>query len=392
MMSVDFSNSKVAFSRYSDRDLQKAAWLFRFIKHPANVKFGKFLLKVAMTIRFPIGWIVKPTVFRQFCGGETIEHCAVTIQSLAAMGVGSIPDYSAEGLGTETHFDKVKNEVLSVIELAKGKAEIPFCVFKPSGILSTLLLQKVTGGIPLNSQEHAEYERGKNRFYDLCNAAAAAQVRILVDAEESWIQGAIDSLVEEMMLRHNTSEAIVFQTVQLYRNDRLAYLKNLCARCETQRIFAGFKIVRGAYMEKERQRADAEGRLSPIYPDKSATDRAYNAAITYCMGRSARTAICLGTHNEESCLLLTHLMQELGYGTHHKYIWFAQLLGMSDHITFNLVHNGYNAIKYVPYAPVNLMMPYLLRRAAENTAVAGQTTRELEMIRKELARRAETKS
>lgn len=387
MGTPDFSNTQIAFARHSSNELRKAYYLFRFMKRPSNVAFGRFLLNIALAIRFPIRWIVKPTIFHQFCGGETLNECIRTIDLLAKSKVGAIPDYSAEGLGTELHCEAVKQEVLRVIAYAAKHRDIPFCVFKPSGIIRSGLLEKVTAGIPLNETEKNDYEKGVARFRDLCNTAALAKVRMLVDAEESWIQGAIDQLTEEMMLALNISEPLIFQTVQMYRVDRLEYLKSLCNRCEVPHRYAGFKIVRGAYMEKERARALAENRPSPIHPDKENTDRAYNEAMLFCMERVQQTAICLGTHNEESTLLLTQQMDKLGIDKQHRNVCFAQLLGMSDHLTFNLAHQSYNTAKYVPYGPVRLVMPYLVRRASENTAVAGQTSRELNLIYQELKRR-----
>lgn len=387
MPSIDFSNTAIAFARYSNADLRKARLLFLLIQKSFVVRFGKGMLRVALATHFPIKWIIKPTIFKHFCGGETIQECLSTVQTLADYQVDSIPDYSAEGHDSETHFEGVKNEILNVIAASAGHSDMPYAVFKPSGIIRGGLLEKVTAGEMLQPAEEAEYERAKLRFEALCSAAVQAKLRIMVDAEQSWIQGAIDELTEAMMMKYNHDAPWVYHTVQMYRTDRLEYMKNLFSRFDEQHLYTGFKIVRGAYMERERLRAASENRPSPIYPDKAGTDKAYNDAMLLCTGRIDKTAVCLATHNEESSQMLVDRMHELGLNPKHPEVCFAQLYGMSDHITFNLAHAGYSVVKYVPYGPVKTVMPYLIRRAEENTSVAGQTGRELLNIANEVSRR-----
>lgn len=387
MNDPDFSNTEIAFERYTTGELKRAQLMFSILKRPWVVKTGKALLQLALFTRFPVGWIIRPTIFRHFCGGERLEECLKTAEKLNEYGVITIPDYSAEGKSDERFFDHVRDEILEVIRASSRYDYMPYAVFKPSGIIRASLLEKVSSNGELLPTEKEEWERGRNRFEALCDAAARSNLRIMVDAEHSWVQGAIDALTEEMMMKYNTAFPLVYQTIQMYRTDRLDYLKNLCERFDQHQRFTGFKVVRGAYMEKERARAASEGRPSPIYPDKPATDRAYDEAVSYILSRFENTALCLASHNEESAMSAVKKMLGSGISLKHPNICFAQLYGMSDHISFNLVRAGFNTVKYVPYGPVRTVMPYLIRRAEENTSVAGQTGRELANFRKELDRR-----
>jgi len=380
---VQFNDTKVAFAHKTNGQLKKARLLFKSFNFPGLLSAGPFLAKAAVALGFK--GVIKNTIFEQFCGGEDIDTCKHTIQHLAASGVGTILDYSVEGEETEAVFDYTGAEIIRTILAAANNSDIPFSVFKTTGIIRFALLEKKSAGTTLSPEEHEEWERGKNRFEQICNAAAENKVRIFVDAEESWIQTAIDSLTEEMMEKFNAHEAIVYNTIQLYRHDRLEYLKH---QITGTMHFLGFKLVRGAYMEKEMARAAQMGYPNPIQPNKQATDHDYNEALKQCIHHIDRVSICAGTHNEESSALLLELMGEKGIEPGDKRVYFSQLLGMSDHISFNLSHLGYNVAKYVPYGPVKAVIPYLTRRARENSSVAGQMGRELALIENELKRRA----
>lgn len=293
---------------------------------------------------------------------------------------------------SDADFDNNCEEIVRTVLRAVGDKNIPFSVFKPTGIGRTALLEKVSSKITLNADEQAEFERLKGRVRKICSTAYEKNVRLFVDAEESWIQQAIDDMVDEMMEEFNKKQTIIFNTVQLYRHDRVAFMKENIAKARSRGYKVGYKLVRGAYMEKERDRAAQKGYPSPIQPDKAATDRDYNAALKLCVENLDMLSVCAGTHNEESSKYLTQLLDEHKIARNDQRVWFSQLLGMSDHISFNLAHEGYCVCKYVPYGPVVSVLPYLFRRAAENTSISGQMGRELKMIAQEKARRKKEKS
>lgn len=382
-----FDNTEIAFKSKSDADLKRAHFLFSSIKNPQMVKLGASLANFAFTFGLPIKGIVKKTIFKQFVGGETIEGCTATIEELGKYKIGTILDYSAEGVATEAGFEAALQEILRTVERSKVDENVPFSVFKVTALGAFELLEKVSAGLKLSEEEEEEWKRVKARVYKICQRAAEVQKPTLVDAEESWIQDAIDQLAFEMMLEFNQKEAIVYNTVQLYRHDRLAYLKKLHEDCKAKHVFVGVKIVRGAYMEKERVRAEVKGYPDPIQPNKEATDRDYNAAIEFCIENIDTISVCVGTHNENSSLYLSELLDKKAIPHNDKRVYFAQLLGMSDHISYNLSAKNYNVAKYVPYGPVKEVLPYLIRRAQENTSVAGQTGRELSLLKKEIKRR-----
>jgi proline dehydrogenase len=384
----DLSDTRIAFAHKSDRALWKAYWLFKIIGTPTITQVGAGLTKAALAMHLPIRGAVKATIFEQFCGGETIEESLKTAHVLSKSGIGTILDHSVEGADDEGSLDHTVEEVLRTIAVAKGRKEVPFCVFKPTGIARVEILEKVSAKAALSASEEAEWQRAQQRMEKICAAAAAADVPTLVDAEESWIQDAIDHLVQRMMERFNTRHALIYNTVQLYRHDRLAFLKRSTEEAQAKGYFIGMKLVRGAYMEKERERAAEKGYPSPIQPDKAASDRDYDAALRFCVDHIDRVSIVAGTHNEQSSLLLARLMNERGIAHEDPRICFSQLLGMSDNISYNLAKAGYRVAKYVPYGPVREVMPYLMRRANENTSARGQSGRELSLIVQERKRRA----
>lgn len=383
----DLGDTRIAFADKGDAALWRATWLFRIIGNPTVSAIGQGFTKAALALRLPIKGMIKATIFRQFCGGETIDESLATAAGLARSGIGTILDHSVEGQDDERALDDTVSEVLRTIAVARERADIPFCVFKPTGISRTQLLADVSSGRALSTTEQAEWQRVLQRLDRLCSAAHAAGVPLLVDAEESWLQPAIDDMVDTMMEQYNREKPIVYNTMQLYRHDRLAFLKRSHEKATAGGYHLGVKLVRGAYMEKERERAREKGYPSPIHADKAAVDRDYDAALVYCLDHVERIAFMAGTHNEQSSLLLARLMHERGIAHDHPHICFAQLLGMSDNISYNMAHAGYNVAKYVPYGPVREVLPYLIRRAAENTSVKGQTGRELGLLMAERKRR-----
>jgi proline dehydrogenase len=388
---VSFDDTETAFKSRTDNELSRAYWLFKMISFNWLVKISPPFVHFALWARLPVKGIIRNTIYRHFCGGETIKECKNTIDSLATFNIGTILDYSVEGKETEKDFNDGLDETLSTIERAKGDKKIPFCVFKPTGFVRFALLAKRNSGIELTTEEEIEFNAFRNRIDKICQTALNNDVPVYIDAEESWIQNAIDDIAREQMMKCNRNKVIVYNTLQMYRTGRVEYLEESIRHARSNNYKAGFKIVRGAYMEKERKRAAELNLPSPIQPDKHSTDADYNKALLLIIENIDIAALCCGTHNEESCLLLAERMKERKLANNHPNIWFSQLLGMSDHISYNLSQNGYNVSKYVPYGPVEGVLPYLIRRAQENTSVAGQTSRELSLIREEIIRRKNVK-
>lgn len=385
---LSFNNTEIAFRSKSDADLNRAYWLFKIIASNFLVRIGPPVTNAALKMGLPIKGIIRRTIFKHFCGGENIEDCKEAIYKLSSQHVGTILDYSIEGEDSEAVFDSTYQEILRTVDYASNhRREIPFAVFKPTGLGRFELFEKIDAGEPLTEAEKQEFEHVRARFDGICRLSHEKKVKVLIDAEHSWIQDVLDDLVREMMQKYNREEVIVFHTYQLYRHDKLASLKADFYLAETEGFHMGAKLVRGAYMEIERERAAEMGYPSPIQPDQAATDRDYNEAMLFCLDHLDRISFMAGTHNEKSSRILAEAMGEKGIAPDHKHVCFAQLLGMSDHISFNLAAHGYNAAKYMPYGPVKSVMPYLFRRAQENTSVAGQTGRELALITQEKARR-----
>ncbi|MGB0999986.1 MAG: proline dehydrogenase family protein [Flavobacteriales bacterium] len=385
---VSFTDTKTAFEYKSNKALKKAQRLFTLIGMPRLSKLGMKLANLGLKLHLPISGLIKSTVFDQFCGGTDIEDSQKTMETLAQYGVHSLLDYSVEGKANEADFNACASAILETIKLAKDQNHIPFAVFKVTGLIRFELLEKKNTKQTLSKAEKIEYNTGYKRVDKLCKKAFNLNVPIMIDAEESWIQDAIDDIVEDCMKKYNKVSVIVYNTVQLYRHDRLDYLKSLHKRSQEEGFYVGLKLVRGAYMEKERNRAKENDYLSPIQPDKASTDRDYDLALRYCLAHHSGISICAGTHNETSSLLLTTLMKEAKIDKQHVGFYFAQLLGMSDNISFNLAKHGYRVVKYVPFGPVKDVMPYLIRRAEENTSIAGQSSRELKLINEEIKRRS----
>ncbi len=386
-MLINFSDTATAFRNMSNLQLRKSYLLFSTLSYPWIVSTGKILTNVAFKLRLPVKGLVKSTVFNQFCGGESIEDCSKSIDELVQSGVASILDYSVEGKEEEADFDATKDTIIHTIEFGSKNQGVPISVFKPTGLSRFALLEKVSAGESLNPKEQEEWNRVLQRFDDIAQAASNFGLPVMIDAEESWIQQAVDDVATSLMQRYNKERVVVLNTVQFYRHDRLEFLKKSIEHAKANNYFFGVKIVRGAYMEKERDRAERKGYPSPIQPDKASTDRDYDLGIRLLMENIDRVDFVCGTHNEASSQLLVDLIREYGLEPGDRSIWFAQLYGMSDHISFNLAAAGYNVVKYLPFGPVKDVMPYLIRRAEENTSVRGQTGRELGLIKAELRRR-----
>ncbi|MEP6736182.1 MAG: proline dehydrogenase family protein [Chryseolinea sp.] len=383
---IDFEDTEIAFRYKSGNAVRKANFIYSVVSNPWISAIATGAVKLALRLRLPVEPIIKSTVFELFCGGESIEETDAAISNLGKYKVHTILDYSVEGEASEAGFDQVMRETILTIEKGATTSYIPFSVFKVTGLASSDLLEKIHSRTLLTDDELAAYERVRLRVDTICRKAHDLNVPVLIDAEETWIQDPIDQLAYDMMRRYNTEKAIVFNTYQMYRKQGLENLKT-AREIAVKGYWLGAKVVRGAYMEKERARAEVMGYESPIRRDKAATDQAFNDSLEFCVKNLQNLSVMCGSHNEQSNFYLTELMQSSGIAPSDNRIWFAQLYGMSDNISFGLASMGYNVAKYVPYGPVRSVMPYLLRRAAENTSVAGQSSRELVLISKELRRR-----
>jgi proline dehydrogenase len=382
-----FNNTEKAFSLKSNSELNRAHFLFQMIGKPALVKIGTSLTNFALKFHLPVEGIIRKTVFDHFCGGVSEQDCLQVVAKMYSKGVSSVLDYSVEGKEEEGQFDACLKMTLKTIDFAKENKAIPFAVFKPTGLGRIDLYEKIGEKATLSIAEQDEWNRVVARFEKICQYAYDSDVQILVDGEETWMQDAADEVVERMMEKFNTKKAIIFNTLQLYRWDRVPYLKALHQRAKEKGFHIGMKLVRGAYMEKEAKRAEEKGYKNPICETKHATDTNFNIGLNYMLDNITEMAVFAGTHNEESSYLLMNLMREKGISNTDSRIWFGQLYGMSDNITYNLADNDYNVAKYLPFGPVRDVMPYLIRRAQENTSVAGQTGRELTLIISERNRR-----
>jgi proline dehydrogenase len=382
-----FDNTEIAFSLKSDSELERAYFLFKMISIEPLVRIGTAATNFAIKAHLPIEGLIRSTVFDHFCGGINEEDCLPVIDRMFEKGVSSVLDYSVEGKENEDEFNAALEMILKIIDFAKEINAIPIAVFKPTGFGRFYLFEKNGRGEALTQNEQKEWNNVVNRFDIVCKKAKENDVAVLIDAEESWMQEAADDLVSKMMQKYNTEKPIVYNTLQMYRHDRMSFLKEQHAHAKTNNYFLGYKLVRGAYLEKENDRAEEKGYLSPICKNKEATDINFNTAIDYMLDNLENMALFAGTHNEESSYLLMRLMLEKGLRNNDRHVWFGQLYGMSDHISYNLADKGYNVAKYIPFGPVKDVMPYLIRRAEENTSVAGQTGRELTLLKKEKKRR-----
>lgn len=382
---VSFDNTENAFKAKSNIDLRRSFLLFKIIGNPYLVRIGSIIAPIALKIGFKS--IIKKTIFKQFVGGENISDCLQTIEALGNFNIGTILDYSVEGKEDEKDFDNCCKETIETIERARNDKNIPFCVFKVTGLGRFALLEKVSAMENLLDEEQQEYQRIKDRVNKICSSAYNSNKPLFIDAEESWIQLAVDEMADENMKNFNKKNAIIYNTFQLYRKDRYDFLVKSFLKAKSENYIIGAKLVRGAYMEKERKRAIEKNYPSPIQKNKQDSDFDFDKSVEFCIKNIKHFGLCAGTHNEESSMKLIKLMENYKIEKNDKRIYFSQLLGMSDHISYNLTMAGFNVAKYVPYGPVNDVLPYLMRRARENTSVKGMTGRELSLLIKENKRR-----
>jgi proline dehydrogenase len=397
-MSLSFENTENAFAHLTDKELKNARFLFQSMSYPWLVQMGTRLTPFIMRTGLPVHGLIRKTLFKQFVGGETLEETAGVAKTLDSFGVKVILDYGVEGKEGEEAFDTATEEFMRVIRYASTQTNIPFISIKVTGLARFGLLQtlneapRLRSGIHDNEFERDEWNIVRERMYAICELAAEKKVGVLIDAEESWIQDPVDRLCIEMMQVFNKTVPVVYNTVQLYRHDRLSFLKMSHSIARQQGFVLGLKLVRGAYMEKERARAREMGYDSPIQPDKASSDNDFNAAVRYCLENLSDIAVVIASHNEESNRLAAATMDELGISHKHPHVHFSQLYGMSDHITFNMAKAGFEVSKYLPFGPIRDVIPYLMRRAQENSSVSGQTGRELTLIQRELQRRKKSNS
>jgi proline dehydrogenase len=382
-----FDDTKTAFSYKSNYELKRAYILFKLLSYPSLAFIGKHLLNLLIKIHFPIDNLIKKTIFEQFCGGENEKECFKVINKLNENNIRCILNYSIEGSNTESNYEHTLNKTLNLIDLSEKQSVSSFIVFKPSAVGRFDLYLKKTNNDSLNENEIDEWQRVEQRYDQICNSAAKSGISILIDAEESWIQKSIDELIEKLMIKYNNSSCIVYNTIQTYRIDRFEYLSDLHKRLSKSNIKIGIKLVRGAYMEKERRRAKSNNYKSPICETKLKTDENYNNCMSFIFSNINDFNLFIGSHNERSNLLAIEIMEKHQIKNNDKRVWFSQLYGMSDNISFNLALNKYNVTKYLPFGPIKEVIPYLIRRLDENSSVSGQTSRELKLISKEIKRR-----
>ena len=384
---MNFENTEHAYKLKSNRELFRALYLFKLISNQRLVAFLTKVAILAIKFKLPVSFLFKYTVFKQFCSGISKKDSIDEVDRLASYNVKSYMHYASESQKSEVGMDESLTKILDTLKFSSGKSALPFTVFKATSLGPIDLFEKVSAGIGLNFEEKNIWRRVLERIEVCCKTARSLNVKIFIDAEESWIQSAIDDIAESMMTKFNTKKAYVFTTIQMYRIDRLAYLKKIIDKAEEKKFLIGVKLVRGAYMEKENIRAKNLGISSPICKNKKATDLNFDKALEHIIDKVHICNLFIGSHNEESIIKATKLMNKYKYKNNHPFIWFSQLYGMADHISFNLALEGYQVVKYVPFGPVKEVIPYLIRRAEENTSVSGQTPRELNLIKKEIRRR-----
>ncbi len=381
-MTTLFDNIEIAFKHRTLKELKQLRFIYKYLFKDSVLRLSKFFFGIAQSIHFPVGWIVKPTIYKYYCAGETLDEAVQTAEKLNEYKVKSILDYAAEEAKNNKDAEKALNNLLSVVDIASAHSSVAFAVFKPSALCRVSVLKKKNAGDTLTDEENKEYNFFCFAVNELCKRAYNNRIPILIDAEYCSIQEVVDRIALEMMLKYNKEKALVFNTLQMYRKDRLQYLKNLYQIAIRENIYLGIKLVRGAYLEQEREWAKQVGQSSPVFDKKEETDQSYNQALRFCLENIDRIAVFSGTHNEESNQLMVELMNELGIRKDDDRVFASQLFGMSDHITYNLAFNGYNVAKYIPYGPVNITIPYLMRRAEENKSIGNQTSRELLLITK----------
>lgn len=384
---INFEDTATAFAHKTDAQLRKSHLVFSVMDYPWVVKVGTAVTNTALAMKLPVKGIIKKTLFDHFCGGESINGSEARMQKLAGAKVKTILDYSVEGEASEQGYDEAVEEALRVADYAKDHVSIPFCVIKPTGIGSGKLMEKKQKGETFSADEQARFDKIYERLDKIVSLAVSNDMKFMIDAEETWYQDVVDEMAYTLMKKYNKEKPYVYNTYQLYRHESYANMVKGYEEVTAAGCYFAAKLVRGAYMEKERERAEDKGYTDPIQPTKEATDQDYNKALNFVIDHIDKFAVCAGTHNEDSCQHLADLMAEKGINKSDDRVYFAQLLGMSDNISFKLASEGYNVAKYVPYGPVEKVLPYLFRRAEENTSIAGQSSREYRLIQKELKRR-----
>ena len=382
-----FNNLKVAFKDKSDFEINRSLLIFSIISNPVISKSLITLLKILIKLKMPVGFFIKHTIFKQFCGGTNINNAKTTIDKLWKSKIGSILDYSVEGKDKEVDFKRVKNETINNIIKASKSSKIPFAVFKPTGLTKFSLLEKINSNQNLNSNEIIEKQKFINRIEEICKTSYNYKTPVFVDAEESWIQDGIDMIVLSMMKKYNKKEVYIYNTLQMYRTDRLNYLNKIISVAKKEKFLLGIKLVRGAYHQQEINRALKLKYDIPVFKTKNKSDESFNKSLKICCDNINHISICAGTHNEYSSQLLIDLMKKNNIEKSDPRIYFSQLLGMCDHISYNIAEHGFNTAKYVPYGPIKDVIPYLIRRAEENTSISGQMNRDLSNIISEKKRR-----
>jgi proline dehydrogenase len=387
-LTLDFSNTEIAFSNKSDKELKKTAWLFRMMNNRTLVNIGSQLGLWAVKWRIPFtDLIIRNTIFPQFCGGENILACQKSIDKLYDYNTLTILDYGAEGKSEEHDLDLTRDETLRAIDMAASNNSVPIVVSKFTGLVDTEILEKLHQKNELSESEKYKHQKFIERVEEICEKAYQNEVALFVDAEESWIQDPIDNISLAMMAKYNKERPTVYNTYQLYNKHKIAHLLRDHQKCQENKVILGAKLVRGAYMDKENKRAASLNYESPIQVDKASTDKDYNNAIRYCIENIDTIASCCASHNTESNMLMAQLLHESNIERNHPHVYFSQLYGMSDNITFNLANAGYNATKYVVYGSIRDVIPYLIRRTQENSSVTGEMSREGKLVEKELKRR-----
>ena len=388
---LNIKDLSVAFASKSDFDLKRANLLFKILSNPVINKLGATLTQKALALKLPIEPLILSTIYQQFVGGTSPQKCIRSINQLSKYGIETVLDYSVEAKKTNEGFDQTLQEISQLIEFSNDHPSLTFTVVKVTGIASFEILQKVTQNKTLDETEEKEWQASISRLDSLCQQAVSSKLNFFIDAEESWIQGAIDQVAQDMMQKYNQKEARVFTTFQMYRHDRVEYLKECIAHAKEHDYYFAVKLVRGAYLEQENERAQNYSYPSPMNPSKEQTDLCYDQSVSICLEALDRVSFCLARHNEDSTLKLVKFMEEHKISNQHPHISFAQLYGMSDHISYNLAKSGYRTLKYIPYGPVNDVIPYLMRRAEENVSMTGQMSRELTYLQEELVRRKSAK-
>lgn len=384
---LSFDNTEIAFQDKSYKAIRNSYFLFLLVRYKLIVRIGEWFISLSGKLGFTHRWALKPTIFDHFCGGESANDCIPRINSFLQSNIKVVLDYAAEGVENENQYDQTRDRIIETIHLSKTQKGIAFAVFKVTAIARFGLLEKISSGETLTQDETLEYDKVIKRAESICLSAYDNKIPVMIDAEESWIQNSIDNIATKMMVKFNQYEPVVYNTYQMYRSDKIFEVKQLIKKSREAGYKPGVKIVRGAYMEKENKRSEKLHYASPVHQQKELVDRDFNNAVSVCLGQLDQVAICIGTHNEQSCHLAIEKMEKLGVNNSDKRVYFSQLTGMSDHISYNLAYHNYNVAKYLPYGPLKLAIPYLIRRAQENTSVGGQSGREINLIKKELKRR-----